>query len=84
MVFIIFWSIMAFMYICMGAFFYGMIDDCLHIFYEITGKYYMMVKILTVVLFVLTWPLILLVCMILAIIMDCYESGEKHQEQEEK
>lgn len=84
MIFIVFWSIMAFMYICMGAFFYGMIDDYLHTFYGIAGKYYMAVKILIATLFTLLWPVILLVSLILAIIMDCYESGKKHQEQEEE
>lgn len=81
---IVFWSIMAFMYICMGAFFYGMIDDYLHIFYGIAGKYYIMVKIPVAILFTLVWPVILLVSFILVIIMDCYESGKKYQEQEEE
>lgn len=81
---VIFWSIVAFVYICMGAFFYGMTDDCLHIFYEIAGKYYMMIKIPIAILFTLVWPVILLVSFILVIIKDCYESGKKYQEQEKE
>ena len=44
----------------------------------------MMVKIPIAILFILVWPVILLVSFILVIIMDCYESGKKHQEQEKE
>ena len=53
-------------------------------FYEITGKYYVMVKIPIAILFILVWPVILLVSFILVIIMDCYESGKKYQEQKKE